>query len=70
MLHSSIYIDKTEEEKVKVSHVMEQHSIPFNNVIGLGDKEEPFIEAGHQIRIKENRWYQGETNFQKKWRNH
>ena len=48
------------------AHVMEQHSVPFNNDIGLGDKEESFIEAGHQIGLKENRRYQGLTNFQKK----
>ena len=36
------------------AHVMEQHCVPFNNTIGLGDKEESFIEAGHQIGLKEN----------------
>jgi hypothetical protein len=45
---------------------MEQHIIPFNNKNGVGDKEESFIELGHQIGIKENRQYQGVTNFQKK----
>jgi hypothetical protein len=34
---------------------MDQHTIPFNNEIGPGDKEESFIEAGRQIGIKENR---------------
>jgi hypothetical protein len=47
------------------AHVMEQHVVPFNNKYGLGDKEESFIESGHQIGIKENRRYQGMTNFQK-----
>jgi hypothetical protein len=45
---------------------MEQHIIPFNNKNGVGDKEELFVELGHHIEIKENHWYQGMTNFQKK----
>jgi hypothetical protein len=48
------------------AHIMEQHIVPFNNKYGLGDKEESFIESGHQIGIKENRRYQGMTNFEKK----
>jgi hypothetical protein len=48
------------------AHVMEQHIVPFNNKYGLGDKEESFIESGHQIGIKENCRYQGITNFEKK----
>jgi hypothetical protein len=47
------------------AHVMEQHVIAFNNKVGLGDKEESFTEAG-QIGIKENRQYQGVTNFHKR----
>jgi hypothetical protein len=43
---------------------MEQHIVPFNNKYGLREKEESFIESGHQIGIKENRRYQGMTNFQ------
>jgi hypothetical protein len=48
------------------AHVMEKHVVPFNDKYGLGDKEESFIELGHQIGIKDNRRYQGMTNFQKK----
>jgi hypothetical protein len=45
-------------------NIMEQHIVPFNNKYGLREKEESFIESGHQIGIKENRRYQGMTNFQ------
>ncbi len=45
---------------------MEQHVIVYNNRYGLGDKEETFIEQGHQVGLKENRRYQGLTNFHKK----
>jgi NACalpha-BTF3-like transcription factor len=48
------------------AHVMEQHIVACNNNYGIGDKEESFIEQGHQIGIKENRRYQGMSNFQKK----
>ena len=48
------------------AHVMEQHVIVYNNRYGLGDKEETFIEQGHQVGLKENRRYQGLTNFHKK----
>jgi len=37
------------------AHVMEQHVVPCNNKYGLGDKEESFIEMGHQIGLRENR---------------
>jgi hypothetical protein len=33
---------------------------------GKGEKEESFIEQGHQVGIKEDRRYAGLTNFQKK----
>jgi hypothetical protein len=48
------------------AHIMDQHIVPFNNKYGLGDKEESFIESGHQIGIKKNCRYQCMTNFEKK----
>lgn len=45
---------------------MEQHVVVYNNQYGLGDKEESFVEQGHQVGLKENRRYQGLTNFHKK----
>jgi hypothetical protein len=45
---------------------MEKHVRPFNNKWGIGDKEESFIEQGHQVGIKDNRQYAGLTNFEKK----
>jgi hypothetical protein len=47
------------------AHVMEKHIVPYNNKYGLGDKEESFIEQGHQIGLKENRRYHGVTNLKK-----
>jgi hypothetical protein len=44
---------------------MEQHAVEQNNKYGLGDKEESFIEQGHQVGLKENKHYQGVTIFQK-----
>jgi hypothetical protein len=43
---------------------MEQHIVVYNNKYGLGDKEESFIEQGHQIGMKENQHYHWVTNFQ------
>ena len=48
------------------AHVMEQHVVACNNIYGLGDKEESFIEQGHQVGLKENRHYQGVTIFERK----
>jgi hypothetical protein len=48
------------------AHVMEQCIVPCNNKYGVGDKEESFIEMGHQIGLRENRRYQGMKKFQKK----
>jgi hypothetical protein len=31
------------------AQVMEQHACHFNDMFGIGDKEESFIEQGHQI---------------------
>jgi hypothetical protein len=42
------------------------HIVAYNNNYGIGDKEESFIEQGHQRGIKENPRFQGRTNFQKK----
>jgi len=36
------------------AHIMEKHVCPFNNKWGIGDKEESFIEQGHQVGIKDN----------------
>jgi len=61
----------TQWRKIQLSvtlkaHVMEQHIVPCNNKYGVGDKEESFIEMGHQIGLRENRRYQAMKNFQKK----
>jgi hypothetical protein len=45
---------------------MEKHVCPFKNKWGIGDKEESFIEQGHQVGMKDNRRYAGLTNFEKK----
>lgn len=49
------------------AHVMEQYAVKQNNKYGLGDKEESYIEQGHQVGLKKNKRYQRITNFQKKW---
>jgi hypothetical protein len=33
-------------------HVMEQHVVEYNNRNGLGEKEESFVEQGHQVGLK------------------
>ncbi len=48
------------------AHAMEKHLCEFNDRWGIGDKEESFIEQGHQTGIQENRRYAGHTNFVKK----
>jgi len=48
------------------AHIMEKHTCEFNDKHGIGDKEESFIEQGHQVGMKENRRYHGLTNFEKK----
>jgi hypothetical protein len=48
------------------AHVMEQHACHFNDLFGTGDKEESFIEQGHQIGAKDNHRYGRLTNFVKK----
>jgi hypothetical protein len=48
------------------AHIMEKHVCGFNEKWGVGDKEESFIEQGHQVGIKDNRRYAGPTNFEKK----
>jgi hypothetical protein len=50
------------------AHIMEKHTCEFNDKHGIGDKEESFIEQGHQVGMKENRRYHGLTNFEKKKR--
>jgi hypothetical protein len=45
---------------------MEQHACSFNDKNGVGDKEESFVEQGHQIGAKENSQYARLTNFKKK----
>jgi hypothetical protein len=47
-------------------HVMEKHVCDFNNTWGVGDKEESFIEQGHQVGLKDDRRYRGLTNFEEK----
>jgi hypothetical protein len=48
------------------AHGMEVHTCDFHDKWGIGDKEESFIEQGHQMGIKENRWYHGLKDFKKK----
>ena len=48
------------------AHIMEKHVCAFNDKWGIGDKEESFIEQGHQVGIKDNHCYAGLTNFEKK----
>jgi hypothetical protein len=48
------------------AHIMEKHVCDFNDKYGIGNKEESFIEQGHQVGIKDNRRYQGLTDFEKK----
>jgi hypothetical protein len=47
-------------------HVMENHACDFNDACGIGDKEESFIEQGHQVGLKDDRRYHGLKNFEKK----
>jgi flagellar biosynthesis chaperone FliJ len=48
------------------AHVIEQHIVPCNNKYRVGDKEESFIELGHQVGLRENHRYQGLKTFRKK----
>jgi hypothetical protein len=48
------------------AHIIENHVNKFNEKWGIGDKEESFIEQGHQLGMKDNRRYAGLTNFEKK----
>ncbi len=48
------------------AHVVEKHVNDFNMKWGLGDKEESFVEQGHQIGLRDNRRYAGLTNFIKR----
>jgi hypothetical protein len=48
------------------AHVMECHACQFNDQIGTGDKEESFIEQGHQVGAKENSRYAQLSNFVRK----
>jgi len=45
---------------------MENHVCDFNEKWGTGDKEESFIEQGHQIGARESSRYTRLTNFVKK----
>ena len=45
---------------------MEKHVCNYNDAYGDGDKEESFVELGHQVGIKDDRRYYGLTNFVKK----
>jgi hypothetical protein len=46
-------------------HVMEYHVCSFNDKYGIGDKEESFVEQGHQAGATENSQYAWLTNFEK-----
>jgi hypothetical protein len=52
------------------AHVMELHTCDFNDKFGIGDKEESFIEQGHQTGIKDDRRYCGLKNLKKKLNQH
>jgi len=47
-------------------HVMEAHAFDFHDKWNVGDKEESFIEQGHQIGIKDNHHHHGLKDFKKK----
>jgi len=47
-------------------HIMEKHVCDFNDNCGVGDKEESFVEQGHQVGLKDDRRYYGLTNFVKR----
>ncbi len=47
---------------------MGKHICDYNDAYGVGDKEESFVEQGHQVGIKDDRKYYGLTNFCKKGR--
>jgi hypothetical protein len=48
------------------AHIMEHHVCSFNDKYGVGDKEESFVEQGHQVGARENARYARLTNFKKK----
>lgn len=48
------------------AHIIERHACDFNDEWGTGDKEESFIEKGHQLGAKDNSRYARLTNFVKK----
>ena len=48
------------------AHVLEKHTCDFHDEWGVGDKEESFIEQGHQIGLKDDRRYCGLKNFKKR----
>jgi hypothetical protein len=48
------------------AHVVEKHVNEFNMKWGVGDKEESFVEQGHQIGLRDNRHYAGLKNFIKR----
>jgi hypothetical protein len=47
------------------AHIIEQHIVVYNKKYGISNKEEFFVEQGHQIGMKENRGYHGVANFKK-----
>lgn len=46
--------------------MLEKHTCDFHDEWGVGDKEESFIEQGHQIGLKDDRRYCGLKNFKKR----
>jgi hypothetical protein len=48
------------------AHVLEKHVCAFNEKWGVGDKEESFVEQGHQVGLKDDRRYHGLTTFEKR----
>jgi hypothetical protein len=58
--------NKTELSVSLKGHVIEKHSCDFNDSCRLGDKEESFLEQGHQVGMKDDKRYLGLTSFVKK----
>jgi hypothetical protein len=48
------------------AHVREVHACDFNDIYGVGDKEESFIKQHHQTGITDDHRYCGVISFKKK----
>jgi hypothetical protein len=52
------------EDNILKTHLLEKHVCAFNEKWGVGDKEESFMEQGHQVGLKDDRCYHGLTTFE------